>query len=258
MTTTFDDDYSGNLEGMVELTADQSGGHGVVHGGPGVGKTSCALTVCSGEGATGILVDCEDGARHYKNVRRIVPKTFQELMELFLKFGQSTNPRHKYLVVDTVGSMAGSLIFPGICNQHNVSSIGEAPFGRGLAATESFARRYCDAADFVAQNGKWVISICHSKLVSINDPSIGQPYDRHGLKLPQQMADVLLERCDFCAFASTAITTRQTQGGKSVAIGIGGGAGDRTLRFHPIPSVLAKTRCGHPETAPLCWESFGI
>jgi hypothetical protein len=261
----FDDKPSGfNVETIGD---DCPGGHGILHGMPGVGKSTIGA-VASGainlpgsneRDPFGIVLDCEDGTRHYRKTRRIVPGSADQLFEAFHKFAESKDPSHKVLFVDTLSQFSVNMVFPQICRQHGVQTLADVPFGKGQAATEPFARRYCDGADYIASRGKWLITVVHSKTTTVNDPAVGQPYDRQGLKLPAPMESILVERADWVGYAFRMVVTRNNTGGRTIAIGAGGGGGDRLVQFSGSPSVLAKSRLGHPEEPlPLVWGSFGV
>ena len=244
-----------------DVVADKApGGFGIIHGLSGVGKTFVAVGVSragSEAGTYGVICDCENGTRHYAGVRIVTPTSETNMLEIFHRFSESNNPEHRVLFVDTISQFVDQQVAPGICRRHGADSLASVPYGKGVAETVNFARKFCDAADYLAAKGKWLIALCHSQAKTVNDPAQGT-YDRVGLKLPQPFADLLTERADFVGYAYRSLVTRKVDN-RTIATGVGGGGGDRLIQFQPTPSVLAKSRLGHTEAAlPLSWASLGI
>lgn len=265
--STFDEDQGSGL-GIETVKAGESGGIALGYGGSGTGKSALVANASGAKGIPGhpdlaepflVIVDAEGSNRHYHGARVITPRSENHLFEVIHKFGESTDPTHKVLAIDTVSQFYTVFVEPGILRRHGADSLASIPYGKGNAETLPFGKRLCDGGDFLASKGKWLMLLAHSQVRTVNDPQHGS-YDRHGPKLPGPLAEILIERADVVAFMYRALVTRKTSDGKQVAVGVGGSGGERLLLTQPTATVTAKSRFagGVDGPLPLVWSSLGI
>ncbi len=217
----------------------------MVHGGPGVGKS----TFASGAPEP-FFVDTDNRTAHL-DVRRVKPDSWEDVLEVF-RLAAKGELKCKTLVVDTIDH-AELLMHRDLCKQHSVGTIEEVGggYGKGYVVALGEWRRLALGMDAVRARGIGVILLAHSQVKTFKNPA-GEDYDRWELKLDKRAHNFLRERVDGVGFAEFETVTVKTKTGQTKAKG----SGRAVLRFTPHPAYESKRYAAFPETCPLDWEAF--
>ena len=154
------------------------------------------------------------------------------------------------------------LIHDYICKKEKVSTIEKAAGGYGKGYLEALntwrtVLRKMDVLNL--EKNMIVILICHSRVVTINDP-LHEPYDSYQMKLHSPKSgngsnELLKEWCDVLLFADTEKEFWEAKDGAKT-LGRAEGTGKRFLYAQPSPAYSAGSRYPLPKKIPLNWRAF--
>lgn len=217
----------------------------MVHGGPGVGKTTFAA------GAPDpFFIDCDNRTAHL-NIRRVKPESWEEVLEVFRLVAKG-DLKCGTLVVDTIDH-AEILLHRDLCKAHNVTSIEEVGggYGKGYVAALGEWRRFGVAMDAIRARGVGLVLLAHNQVRAFQNVG-GEDYQRLELKLDKRAHNFLRERVDGVGYASFDTQIVKNKDGKAKAKT----SGRATLSFAPSAAVETKRFGAFPVTCDLSWESF--
>lgn len=218
----------------------------VIHGGPGIGKTTLASRAPSP-----VFLDLEHGTNQIDVPRIDKIYTWEGLLATVRALAE---PEYDYktVVIDTL-DRAEWLCWQHICQTERVTSIEKAAkgFGRGyVAAYEEFRKLAAALEHLRIGRGMSVIIIAHSKVERAPNAA-GEEFERWTLKVHRHVAGLFYEQFDAILFARTVVYTRKTEAGRVKGFGDA-----RVLETQESPAWLAKNRYALPAQLPLSWEDL--
>jgi hypothetical protein len=217
----------------------------MVHGGPGVGKSTFAAGA-----PEPFFVDTDNRTAHL-NVKRVKPESWEDVLEVF-RLASKGELKCSTLVVDTLDH-AEMLMHRDLCKAHSVPTIEEVGggYGKGYIAALGEWRRFGVAMDAIRARGIGLILLAHSQVKLFQNPS-GENYERFELKLDKRAHNFLRERVDGVGYASfdTQIVKGKDQKAKAKT------TGRAMLNFAPSAACETKRFSKFPETCGLSWAEF--
>lgn len=230
----------------------------VIHGPPGVGKTTFAATANSP-----VIIPTEDGLGLLKTDAFPVCEDWQAMRgamdALFTeKHGYTT------VIVDSASALE-PLIWAQVASDAGKTNIEDLGFGKGYILALDYWQEFLSGLIAMRdQQGVLPIVIAHSNVKRFDSPEV-EPYDRYQIKLHERAFSLLYERADIIGFANWQTmtirdkdpTAMKAKGGADKVLNVRGiGTGERQLHLVGKPAYIAKNRYSLPETIPLSWPSF--
>jgi GTPase SAR1 family protein len=220
-----------------------------IHGPAGVGKTTFASN-----SPNPIFLVTEDGGADFIDTSRVEIKNFKEMLDALYELRDKKNHDFKTVVVDSIDHFE-KMIHTIVASDHNKKSIEGIGFAKGYI----FALEYWDQFLFnlrqLRNNGMNIILIAHSHVKRMDDPVVGESYDRYELKLHRKASDFITESMDALLFAKNEVVTSKDSATKKVTAL---GDGTRVLYTETRPAFDAKNRYGLPLEMPLSWDEFSV
>ena len=220
-----------------------------IHGLAGVGKTTFASN-----SPNPIFLVTEDGGADFIDTSRVEIKNFKEMLDALYELRDKKNHDFKTVVVDSIDHFE-KMIHTIVASDHNKKSIEGIGFAKGYI----FALEYWDQFLFnlrqLRNNGMNIILIAHSHVKRMDDPVVGESYDRYELKLHRKASDFITESMDALLFAKNEVVTSKDSATKKVTAL---GDGTRVLYTETRPAFDAKNRYGLPLEMPLSWDEFSV
>lgn len=226
----------------------------VVHGQPGVGKTTLAA-----QADAPIFILTEDGLGINEVASFPVATGFDDVMSAIeALYGEHD---FKTLVIDSLSALE-PMIWDKACKVDGVSKIEDFGFGKGYQNAMVYWRELVAACRGLAMRGMTIVMIAHSQSVRI-DPPDNDPYDRYDIMLHKLASAHLYQQSDVFGFAHSptyvstkmATKTQKEKSGKATEVG------ERMLRVVNSPAIAAKHRYLEAdgdvrESIELNWESL--
>lgn len=137
-------------------------------------------------------------------------------------------------------------------------------YGKAYAVALSYWREVLMGLDYLNKNHGMIVGvICHSTVVTVNDPFLPEPIDKWETKLHKPnkgtgARDLLSEWADVIGFAQreTFVSRKTTADGKQVARGSAPVGMSNKLHLVGSPGVVAGNRYSLPPTIDLSWTAF--
>ncbi len=218
----------------------------VVHGGPGMGKTTFAA-----HSPSPIFIRTEDGLGALEVDTFPEMRSINDVMEALAALYEDGHG-YQSVVIDSLSALE-PLIWAQVAQDHGVSSIEDMGFGKGYVYAMDYWRDMVAACKGLAKRHITPILIAHSEVVKFDAPDT-DAYDRYQLKLHKRAAQHVHEQSDVIAFAHEPVyvskANQKDDKGKAKP------KGERQLRLVEAPAVVAKNRYAMPETVPLDWPTF--
>ena len=164
---------------------------------------------------------------------------------------------HQYLtvVVDSLDWLE-RLIWAKVCEDRNVESIEDIPYGKGYVFALTQWREVLAGLDAVRnERGMAVILIAHAQIEKFANPET-ETYDRYSPRLHKQTSALIQEWCDEVLFATYAVHTKTTDEGFGRRRIQGIGTGERIIRTTERPAHVAKNRLNLPDQIPLDYRAY--
>jgi len=218
----------------------------VIHGGPGMGKTTFAAHAPSP-----VIMPIEQGLGDLTVDAFPQPETLDEVMEGIASLYEEGHG-FETLALDSLSALE-PLIWRKVAQDHNVTSIEDLGFGKGYVYAMDYWRELVAATMGLAKRGITPILIAHSEIIKFDAPDT-DAYDRYQIKLHKRAFQHLYEQADVIGFSHEPVyvskeNTKDTKGKAKPK-------GERQLRLVESPAVIAKNRYSMPETVPLDWDAF--
>jgi len=230
----------------IKKGADHSAPITVIHGSPGIGKTTFAATA-----PAPVFIRAEDGlgtldVDTFPEVES-VGNVMDALASLF-----DDGHGFQTVVIDSLSALE-PIIWKQVANDHGVNGIEDLGFGKGYVYAMDYWRDLVAACKGLCKRGITPILIAHSEIVKFDAPDT-DAWDRYQIKLHKRAFQHLYEQADIIGFAHEPVyvkkdSTKDTKGKAR-------SAGGRQLRVVESPAVIAKNRYAMPETVSLDWADF--
>lgn len=209
----------------------------------GVGKSTFGADAPSPvfirtEKGTGFLkVNCLPNPKNFSEIGKMVDELY------------STNHKFKTLVIDSL-DWAEPLCWAEVCQEQNVKSVGDVPYGKGYEAALNKWQSLMHKLKLLREKMN-IVLIAHASVKTFQDPVQATAYDRYEIKLHGKSAALIKEAVDAVLFATYEVFTKR-DGQKTRAFGDGA----RVLLTQYRPSHDGKNRMSLPYQLPLSWEEF--
>ena len=227
----------------------------VVHGGPGLGKTTLAA------GAPNPIFICtEDGLGKLEVDAFPMMQSFQDVLDAITVL-YSSDHNYQTLVIDSLDHLE-PLIWQHLCDTY-VGSKGERyqaiedfGYGRGFLEALNLWRQLLNGLEALRnEKGMAFILIAHSEIKRFESPTTDS-YDRYQIKLHKRASELVQESVDCILFADYKTVIEKEEAGFNKTKTRGISTGQRYLYTEAKPGFIAKNRYGLPAELPLDWQAF--
>jgi len=216
-----------------------------LHGPPGAGKTTFFANA-----PKPLFLATEDGTDQLDVARLEIGNWFDFIKAL----GELNLDDHEYktVVVDSADHLE-KMIWEMVAKDHGRNSIEDIGFAKGYIYALDYWDKMLYEIKRLRKKGINVGIISHSIMRKMNDPIVGEQYDRFELKLHRKAADLITESMDALLFCRhEVLVSKDSQTKKVTAMG----DGNRILYTEHRPAYDAKNRYGLPLELPLSWGEF--
>lgn len=220
----------------------------VLYGAPGIGKTTLASKTTNP-----LFIDAESGTDEL-DVARLSVKGHEQVREAFVAAFKS---EYKTIIIDSATAIE-RLLTAKILAERNIKTLARAGFGAGFQDLKDSWIETLKPIDAILQSNRNVILIGHTKVKSVNDPVLGDSYDRTEMDIHKDSLQTIVSAADMMLLMREEITLKDDEGRTRPV-----GTGKRVLYTADRPSFLAKTRVKLPdiidlEKTPDFWEKIGL
>jgi Cdc6-like AAA superfamily ATPase len=220
----------------------------VLYGAPGIGKTTLAS-----KSTNPLFIDAESGTDEL-DVARLSIKAPEQVREAFVAAFKS---EYKTIIIDSATAIE-RLLTAKILSERNIKTLARAGFGAGFQDLKDSWIETLKPIDAILQSNRNVILIGHTKVKAVNDPVLGDSYDRTEMDIHKDSLQTIVSAADMMLLMREEITLKDDEGRTRPV-----GTGKRVLYTADRPSFLAKTRVKMPdivdlEKTPEFWEKLGI
>ena len=167
----------------------------VIHGKPGVGKTSFAA-----DADKVLFMPLEEGLATLKVAHLERPDSYADVMAALNELGQE---QHEYraLAIDTIDKME-PLVWAKVCEDGGKGNIEDFGYGKGYTKADGYWLDFFYALDALRARGMTLIVLCHNEGRMIDDPQIGA-YNHFTPKLHKRANALLNEWADIIGYLDT-------------------------------------------------------
>lgn len=220
----------------------------LVHGGPGIGKTTFAAGAPSP-----IFIRTEDGLGNLTVDTFPMCDSFGQVMEAMGALYQEQHD-YQWLVVDSTSALEPR-IWEHTAQAHGKQSIEDWGFQKGYIFALAYWEQFLAGLSALATDkGIGTILIAHSEIRRYESPEV-DAYDRAQIKLHKRAFHLMYERCDIIGYAAQKVfTKKEGEGLKERHRGVSDG--QRLLHLNEKPAFVAKNRYSLPDTIPLDWDTL--
>ena len=218
---------------------------GVLHGPPGVGKTTLAASM-----PNPLILDTEKGARRI-DCHRVEVGDWMTLKGTLVELARESMG-YRTIVVDSADWAEELLCLYLATKDEKQRHPDDLPYGQGgVLIAKHFSAMLADCSVLV-ERGINVVFVAHSVVKRVSPPDLEEAYDRYELKLRPKVAPKLLEWADAVLFAN--FKTRVVEGEDGKLRGRGGK--ERRLFCERSAAWDAKNRFGLPPELPMTIEAL--
>lgn len=221
----------------------------VIHGGPGIGKSTLAS-----QAPSPIFIDLEGGLGELPT-NAFQPTSFDEVLE---SIGVLFTEEHSYqtLAIDSLDWLE-AMIWKKVVDNNKVEDISKIAYGQGYAEALGLWKKFFEGVTALRNvKGMMVLMICHSQILKIEEP-LNPPYDSYALKLHKKAAALVEEYSDCIFFANQkVITTSEDAKGFNQKRNRAMTTAERILHTSPNPAYTAKSRMALPAEIQLSWAAL--
>lgn len=218
----------------------------VIHGSPGVGKTTLAASAPSP-----VFIRTEDGLGSLDVETFPESESIADVMDALAALYEDGHG-FRTVVIDSLSALE-PLIWARVARDHGADGIEGLGFGKGYIYAMDYWRDLVSACKGLARRGITPILIAHSEIVKFTSPDTDD-YDRYQIKLHKRAFHHLYEQADIIGFAHEPVFIKKSDAkddhGKAKP------KGGRMLRLAESPAVIAKNRYMMPDVVPLDWAEF--
>ncbi len=219
----------------------------VLYGVEGVGKSSFAALA-----PNPIFISTEDGTSQLDIARLPLVQDWNSLLNqvaILLK------EPHEFqtLVLDSL-DWAERLCIDHICQQKQLNTITDLPYGNGYLEVLKQFERLQRGLDALYKSGMHIILIAHAQIKTFNNPE-SENYDRYQLKMIEKVSSLFKQWCDCLLFANFETFVNATGEGFNKRH-IAQSFGKRVLYTEHRAAFDAKNRYQLPHTMNLNTDEF--
>lgn len=210
------------------------------------------------DGLNGLDVDAFPLAETYQQVREALAALAQEKHDYKTVVIDSADWLERLIHQFTIESCQATV--------RGTKTMETAHGGYGKAYTVALThwREVLSALDYLNKSHGMVVGvICHSTVITVNDPFLPEPIDKWETKLHKPSKgtgarDLLSEWADVIGFAQreTFVSRKDTADGKQVARGAAPIGVSNKLHLVGGPGVMAGNRYSIPPVIDLSWQAF--
>jgi len=219
----------------------------VIHGSPGVGKTTFAAD-CEGV----LFMPIEEGLGTLDVPHLPHPRTLDDVMTALIELEESDHD-FRAIAIDSVDKLE-PLIWEAVCEDKGKANIEEIGYGKGYTMADGLWQEFFRQLDTLrAKRSMTAIVIAHNTKTMIDDPQIGS-YSRYETKLHKRANGLLVEWADVIGFLNhkrVALDKGKSEG-RQVRTSMT--TGERILYLDDDGSFVAKNRYGLPGKIPIPLE----
>jgi len=222
---------------------------GIVHGGPGVGKTHLGSTL-----PNPIFMLTEPGLGKIQ-VDAIKPEQNATWDDFMANLEKIRTEKHDYksLIVDSLDWLQ-PLCHDKTCKEMGYASIESAGYGKGYTESLKFWRQYIDLLNTIRDERKMtILQLAHSQVKRFEPPE-AESYDRWELKLDKKVGELMLEHVDFCFYAAYETGVAQEKGSNGKLVSKTRTTKRRICHTTWKPHWVAKNRYALPEVLDMDWS----
>lgn len=219
----------------------------VVYGPEGIGKSTFASKF---PGA--VFLDTEGSTSHMDVARFDAPQTWKDLAATVM-WCKAHPAELGTLVIDTM-DWAEALAFRAVCEEKEVKSIEDIPYGKGYVFAQDKIRKLLDELSGLIAQGVNVVITAHAQVKKFEQPDEMGSYDRYGLKLNEKnIAPLVKEWGDLLLFANYKTNVVTAPDGKTKKAT---GGKKRVMYTTHAAAWDAKNRFGLPDELPFEFEAI--
>lgn len=219
----------------------------VVYGPEGIGKSTFASKF---PGA--VFLDTEGSTSHMDVTRFDPPASWKDIV-MTVEWCKSHPDQLGTLVIDTM-DWAEALAFRAVCEEKEVKSIEDIPYGKGYVFAKDKIRKLLDSLQELVAQGVNVVLTAHALVKKFEQPDEMGSYDRYALKLNEKnIAPLVKEWSDLLLFANYRTTVVTSPDGKTKKAT---GGKKRMMYASHAAAWDAKNRFGLPDEMPFEFESI--
>lgn len=208
----------------------------VIHGKPGVGKTSFAA-----DADDVLFMPLEEGLATLKVAHLAKPDTYANVMSALWEL-RTEQHDYRVLAIDTIDKME-PLVWQAVCEEGGKTNIEDFGYGKGYTKADFCWLEFFSALDDLQARGMTIIVLCHNEGRMIDDPQIGA-YNHFTPKLHKRANALLTEWADIIGYLDTERVAvdkgdkRETRTSQST--------GQRVLYLEDQGAFVAKNRYDLP------------
>lgn len=203
----------------------------IIHGGPGVGKTTLGANAPSP-----IFLRTENGTEGLGVDAYAVSKTWDEFFSDFTDLAKSDHT-YKTVVIDALDGLE-RLIWHKVAQDNGKKSIEEIGYAKGYIFALDYWQRIIDGLTFLRERkGMNCLLLCHSIVKRHASPDL-EEFDRYQPRLHDKAMGLLIEWADLIGFARSETVVRETEGGRAQGVA----TGRRTISCQDAAAFVGKNR----------------
>jgi DNA polymerase III delta prime subunit len=214
---------------------------GVIHGQPGIGKTTLAQNF-----PNPIFCQTEDGCPSGLEIETFgLCETFASVVEAIKYLGKE---QHNYqtAVFDSLDKLE-PLVLAAVCADRGYASIESPGYGKGYVEADHFWFDFLRGCEWLRRSrGMIIVLIAHSEITTVNDPRVAS-YTSYQLRLHKRARALVEDSADLIGFLATDVIIKSEQGGFGKTRARADGGSTRWLHCEGRPAFVAKNRYGMPE-----------
>jgi hypothetical protein len=213
----------------------------VVHGLPGIGKTTFAQNF-----PDPVFVQTEDGCPTGLEIATFgLCETFAAVVEALGHLG--TQPHdYKTVVIDSLDKLE-PLILATVCADRGYASIESPGYGKGWVEADRYWLDFVRGCEWLRRTrGMIIVLIAHSEITTVNDPRVVS-YTSYQLRLHKRARALVEDNADLIGFLATDVIIKSEQGGFGKTRARADGGSTRWLHCEGRPAFVAKNRFNMPE-----------
>jgi hypothetical protein len=213
----------------------------VIHGQPGVGKTTLAWNF-----PRPCFLQLEDGCPSGLKIETFgLLESFADVVQAIAHLGKEDHD-YQTIVVDSLDKLE-PLILAALCADRGYASVESPGFGKGWVEADRWWLDFLRGCEWLRRSrGMMVVLIAHSEITTVNDPRVAS-YTSYQLRLHKRARALVEDSADLIGFLATDVIIKSEQGsfGKTRARADGGST--RWLHVEGRPAFVAKNRYAMPE-----------
>lgn len=188
-----------------------------IYSNEGLGKSTLAASA-----PKPIFIDIEDGLSEIDTSSFGICSTFDMVMEQ-LRYLYKTKTEFETIVIDSIDACE-RLMYKKVCQEHNIQSISDIPYGGGFSKAAEKLNSLVAAFDAIRKNQNMrIIILGHSQIKTVQN-LLGNDYDSYMPNIRDKHCDLLKAWCDIVGYLHTKTYTDISKGsfGKDIIKQFGG------------------------------------